>query len=329
MKLEIRHIHHYPIGGENALQVTDIINNKHIALLDGEIFMDYPLNDCYMVSNLGRVKSKDRIVKHNYGGLATRKGIILTQTDNGGGYLSVGLTNNYKTKTTRVNRMVAITFIDNPNNKPQVNHINGNKHDNRVCNLEWSTCSENVMHAWNIGLSKKRNSFLYITNRLSSINSYIAFHPRVVTPLGIGTVIIDQASYRIIYDNDKIENLVKSIRQWKDDFKLILKPLPDLYKEIDGKVGIVELAKIEHPCSSYHILRHKVVEVAGDDQSSMSFKYDLDENYFINSNFDCDDENYPIMYQLDLFTYLFSHHYDVFGLIDKGLAIDLNSKSHE
>ncbi len=110
----------------------------------------------------------------------------------------------------------------------------------------------------------------------------------------------------------------------KFSIKPPLRPLSDLYKEIDGVVGIVELAKIEHPCSSYHILRHKVVEVACDDQSSMSFKYDPDENYFINSNFDCDDENYPIMYQLDLFTYLFSHHYDVFGLIDKGLAIDLS-----
>lgn len=111
--------------------------------------------------------------------------------------------------------------------------------------------------------------------------------------------------------------------------KPLLRPLSDLYKEIDGEVGIVELAKIEHPCSTYHILRNRVVEVAGDNQSSMSFKYDLEDNYFVNSNFDCDDEYYPIMYQLDLFTYLFEHHYDVFGLIDKGLAIDLNSISHE
>lgn len=111
--------------------------------------------------------------------------------------------------------------------------------------------------------------------------------------------------------------------------KPLLRPLSDLYKEINGVVGIIELAKIEHPCSAYHILRSKVVEVAGDNQSSMSFKYDLEDNYFINSNFDCDDEYYPIMYQLDLFTYLFHHHYDIFGLIDKGLAIDLNSISHE
>lgn len=105
--------------------------------------------------------------------------------------------------------------------------------------------------------------------------------------------------------------------------KPLLLPMSSVYTEMeDGTVPIVELAKIEHPCSIYHILRNKVVEVAGDNQNSMSFKYDLDDNYFINSNFDCDDEYYPIMYQLDLFTYLFSHHFDVFSLIPQNLALD-------
>lgn len=137
----------------------------------------------------------------------------------------------------------------------------------------------------------------------------------------------------------EITNILKCNNEWQveisdvagnDSFGLIdleeiiplLLPMSDLYKEIEGVVGIVELAKIEHPCSTYHILRNKVVEVAGDNQNSLSFKYDLDENYFVNSNFDCDDEYYPIMYQLDLFAYLFEHHYDIYGLIDKGLAID-------
>jgi len=57
------------------------------------------------------------------------------------------------TRTIKVHRIIAKTFIPNPNNKPQVNHINGVKYDNRVDNLEWCTASENLKHSYKIGLS--------------------------------------------------------------------------------------------------------------------------------------------------------------------------------
>ena len=69
-------------------------------------------------------------------------------------YKFVGLIINGKQKRMRVHRMVALTFIDNPDNKPYVNHINGNRSDNNVENLEWVTPSENTQHAVNTGLFK-------------------------------------------------------------------------------------------------------------------------------------------------------------------------------
>ena len=207
--------------------------NKETKEINGEIFKPYPVNTQYLVSTFGRVKSKQQIVTHNYGGSAIKKERVLTQTDNGSGYLSVGLTENGKTKNTRVSRIVAITFIKNDLNKPQVNHINGNKKDNRVENLEWNTSGENVRHAWNNDLAKKQSSFIYIKERLEKINPYITNKVRVQTPIGFGTVIIDQNCYRIEYDNGKFENLVKALRFWQDDFKLCLRNLSDLTKEIE------------------------------------------------------------------------------------------------
>ena len=56
-----------------------------------------------------------------------------------------------------IHRLVAITFIDNPDNKPMVNHIDGNKLNNNACNLEWVTCSENHKHAYKTGLSNSQH----------------------------------------------------------------------------------------------------------------------------------------------------------------------------
>jgi hypothetical protein len=75
------------------------------------------------------------------------------------GYARVGLSiGNYKTKTIKIHRLIAETFISNPFNKTDVNHIDGNKSNNDVSNLEWCTRSENCKHAFSIGLNKISDS---------------------------------------------------------------------------------------------------------------------------------------------------------------------------
>lgn len=67
-------------------------------------------------------------------------------------YHLVSIRKNGKTITKKVHRLIASAFIPNPNNKPQINHINGIKTDNSVKNLEWVTQSENQLHAYRTGL---------------------------------------------------------------------------------------------------------------------------------------------------------------------------------
>lgn len=108
----------------------------------------------YQVSNQGRVRSLDRNIKvkikHN--NKALKKGKILKIQKGKSGYIIVALCKDGKVKHYRVHRLVAAAFIDNPENKPYVNHINGDKTDNRVENLEFCTQSENVLHSYKIKL---------------------------------------------------------------------------------------------------------------------------------------------------------------------------------
>lgn len=98
----------------------------------------------YQVSNLGNIRSlcfgsrnhkKSNVIK------------LLKQTPTNCGYYKVQLYNNGHSKILYVHRIVAETFIPNPDCKPQVNHIDGNKSNNACFNLEWSSPSENQLHA--------------------------------------------------------------------------------------------------------------------------------------------------------------------------------------
>lgn len=101
----------------------------------------------YQVSNLGNVKVLSRQV-WNGKGFRTQDERILQQSNNQWGYNIVTLTKDSKRKPHKVHRLVAQAFIPNPENKEQVNHIDGNKTNNNVNNLEWNTRQENISHAY-------------------------------------------------------------------------------------------------------------------------------------------------------------------------------------
>ena len=103
----------------------------------------------YEVSNLGRVRSLDG-KKWNGKVWCIKKGRILKLSRCTNDYLFVILSINNKKKQVLIHRLVAEAFIPNPENLPQVNHINENKTDNRVENLEWVTCKQNLEYSGNI-----------------------------------------------------------------------------------------------------------------------------------------------------------------------------------
>ena len=106
----------------------------------------------YQISNFGKIKSLSRILKNRL-----KKETILKQSVNNHGYVACELRFNNKSKRILVHRIIAEAFIENTHNKPFINHINGIKNDNRIENLEWVTHSENVKHAYDIGIKKSKN----------------------------------------------------------------------------------------------------------------------------------------------------------------------------
>ncbi len=107
----------------------------------------------YQVNKLGEIRSLDRHTK-----IGWRKGRVLKGVKGNNGYLRLTLCKNHIKKNFTVHRLVALTFIPNPDKLEQVNHINGIKSDNRVENLEWCTASENTYHAYKTGLTSKKGS---------------------------------------------------------------------------------------------------------------------------------------------------------------------------
>lgn len=113
--------------------------------LNNEIWKDIPeYEELYQVSNLGRVRSLDRIVTRKDGRKQLCKGKLLSPCKLRWGYLGVNLSKNNKGLTKKVHRLVAKTFLNNSFNLLDVNHIDEDKTNNRLNNLEWCSREYNV-----------------------------------------------------------------------------------------------------------------------------------------------------------------------------------------
>lgn len=121
-----------------------VYNPKNLNSMEQEIWKDIEgYEGLYQVSNMGRVRSLERKVVRSNGTLfsATSKLLSIKKTN---GYVYVNLYSNGKGKTYSVHRLVALAFVDNPNNLPEIDHINTIRDDNRHANLRWTDRKGNM-----------------------------------------------------------------------------------------------------------------------------------------------------------------------------------------
>lgn len=171
-------------------------------------------NGKYLISTNGRVKTLSKY--SNIGQYSIMKPRIRNE------YLCVGLFIDGKQRNFRINRLVAMTFIPNPLNKPHVNHINGNKLDNRLDNLEWCTREENMQHAFANGLiSKEGNARSINAMRKANIKPiYMIKNNKIINEFGS----VDEASEYLGINKNLIYRVLCGYR--KSTHKLTFK-----YKE--------------------------------------------------------------------------------------------------
>ena len=152
-----------PLRKEGSKFVKIIFMQNEVILIpeDQEIWLPIPSwEGFYEASTLGRIRSVERTVWRGGGskGIPRLKSRILSTSKGEKGYLQVKLSKDGKSWTRRVNRLVAFAFIPNPFNLPEVNHLDGDKLNNRPPNLEWSTHRNNILHAEKLGLIRHPNN---------------------------------------------------------------------------------------------------------------------------------------------------------------------------
>lgn len=128
------------------------------------------LNDLEIdVSDIGEIYTKNHTLTRKNGRIDNRHGVKLKPKIDKYGYDIITLSNKGERKCFSVHRLVAQAFIPNSENKPTVNHIDGNKQNNCVKNLEWATHKEQKEHAIKKGLCNKNLESLKMANNKKSI----------------------------------------------------------------------------------------------------------------------------------------------------------------
>lgn len=138
----------------------------------------------YEVSSLGNVRSLDRIDASGH----RRKGKLLALSHDQDGYLLCGLTTLGRVKSFKVHRLVAGAFLENPQQLPHVNHIDGSKQNNAAVNLEWVTHRQNKAHAKENGLTARGTRSGRHILKPEQVNEI-----RAMTEAGMGPKAISQA----------------------------------------------------------------------------------------------------------------------------------------
>lgn len=119
-------------------------------------YLPFPCKHLYTIYEDGRI--------HND---TNGKWIRGTSIDNHNRYVKIHLGTDEAGKFLPLHRLVAQIFIPNPNNYPQVNHIDGNRYNNAASNLEWCTAKQNIRHCWDTGLHKRQHGKMIGTSKLT------------------------------------------------------------------------------------------------------------------------------------------------------------------